>query len=80
METRARRELLALPADVRQLLSDTIDDLALVPRPRGAKKLTGRNGYRVRRGAYRVLYTVDDMLRLVRIYRAGHRRDVYRRL
>lgn len=33
-----------------------------------------------RRGAYRVLYEVDDDRGIVRVVRIDHRRDVYRRL
>lgn len=32
----------------------------------------------VRRGAYRVLYRIDDSRREVVVLRVGHRRDVYR--
>ncbi|MBZ5496427.1 MAG: type II toxin-antitoxin system RelE/ParE family toxin [Acidobacteriia bacterium] len=80
LETRARREYRDLPAETRELISDAIDDLQADPRPPGCKKLVGGNGFRVRTGDYRILYTVDDNLHLVRIYRIGHRREVYRRL
>ncbi len=80
LESRARREFLDLPKDVRQRLSAAIDDLQREPRPPGAKKLAGVEGYRLRKGAYRILYTIDDGARLVRVYRLGHRREVYRRL
>lgn len=77
LETRARRELLDLQREVQGRIAEVIDDLAKNPRPPGSKKLTGYEGYRVRKGDYRVLYTVDDKKRLVRIYRIGHRREVY---
>lgn len=77
-ETRAKKEFLKLAAGVRQDLADVIDDLAENPRPPGAKKLVDQNGYRVRQGDYRILYLIDDRARLVRIYRVGNRRDVYR--
>ena len=48
------------------------------PRPPGARKLTGREGYRIRIGAYRILYEVEDEQRRIRIYHIGHRKDVYR--
>ena len=32
----------------------------------------------VRRGAYRILYRIDDARREVVVLRVGHRRDVYR--
>lgn len=79
LETRALKELKGLPKDRRELLSGVLDDLERDPRPPGAKKLSGVEGWRVRKGDYRVLYTVDDSSRLVRVYRIGHRREVYRR-
>jgi mRNA interferase RelE/StbE len=80
LETGARRELSDLPKDVQALIIPVLDDLQRDPRPPGTKKITGNPGYRVRKGRYRILYTVDDDLRLVRVYRIGHRRDVYRNL
>lgn len=79
LETRALKELKGLPKDRRELISGVLDDLERDPRPPGAKKLAGVDGWRVRKGDYRVLYTVDDSSRLVRVYRIGHRREVYRR-
>ena len=78
LETRARREYRQLPVRVREQVSDTIDDLQADPRPPGCKKLVGDIGYRVRTGDYRILYTIDDAAARVRIYRIGHRREVYR--
>jgi mRNA interferase RelE/StbE len=79
LETRARRELLDLPRATARLLAEVIDDLQKDPRPPGCKKLVGVDGYRVRKGDCRVLYSVDDGKRLMRVYRIGHRREVYRR-
>jgi mRNA interferase RelE/StbE len=78
VETRARREYRDLPSHIREQIADAIDDLQLNPRPPGAKKLVGKNGYRIRTGDYRILYAIDDQLHLVRVYRIGHRREVYR--
>lgn len=78
LESRARRELLDLPKNYQRRAADILDDLSSNPRPPGAKKLVGQNGYRVRTGDYRILYTVDDRKRLVHIYRIGHRREIYR--
>ncbi len=78
LESRARRELLELPRNIQRRAADILDDLSNNPRPPGAKKLVGQDGYRVRMGDYRILYTIDDRKRLVRIYRIGHRREIYR--
>jgi mRNA interferase RelE/StbE len=52
--------------------------LAEDPRPPGCEKLPGRQGYRLRQGRYRIVYTIDDDARAVRVVKLGHRRDVYR--
>lgn len=78
LESRARRELLDLPRNIQRRAADILEDLSNNPRPPGAKKLTGQDGYRVRTGDYRILYTIDDRKRMVRIYRIGHRREIYR--
>jgi mRNA interferase RelE/StbE len=54
-----------------------IELLALDPRPPAARKLSGRDGYRVRVGDYRILYTVRDDVLLIVVVAIGHRRDVY---
>lgn len=61
----------------RQRVVVRIMALAKAPRPLGCLKLTGREGYRVRQGSFRILYEVDDVKRTVTIFRIGHRRDVY---
>lgn len=78
LESRAKRELLDLPRKLQRRVADILDDLAANPRPMGAKKLTNQEGYRVRSGDYRILYVIDDRSRVVRIYRIGHRREIYR--
>ena len=78
LETRARKEFLGLPTQIQDRLREAIDDLAQDPRPPGVKKLSGIEGYRLRKGDYRVLFTIDDKAKEIRIYRIGHRREIYR--
>lgn len=75
---RAERQLAKLPAGHLSRLLDAIRALAGEPRPAGCRKLKGRDGYRLRIGAYRVVYAIDDRERTVTILDLGHRRDVYR--
>jgi mRNA interferase RelE/StbE len=75
---RAQNELAALPLDTYEKLKNAISALAENPRPRGCKKLTGREGWRIRLGAYRVIYKIDEAEKLVTVLHVGHRRDVYR--
>jgi mRNA interferase RelE/StbE len=54
--------------------------LAENPRPAGVKKLKGNNEdlYRIRSGDYRVVYSIEDEIRVVDIRKIGHRKDIYR--
>jgi len=62
----------------RQRVVARIGALAEDPRPPGCTKLSGQEAYRVRQGAYRILYTIDDDVLMVEVVKVGHRRDVYR--
>ena len=56
-----------------------VEGLASNPRPAQVEKLAGsENAYRIRRGDYRVLFTVDDQKKAVVVYKVAHRREVYR--
>lgn len=79
LESRARKAYLDLSKEAAERIGEALDDLARDPRPPGAKKLAGVEGYRVRVGDYRILFAVDDERKLVRVYLIGHRREVYRR-
>ena len=49
------------------------------PRPPGCKKLSGEEKYRIRVGAYRILYQIVDHELIVTVVRVCHRRDAYRK-
>ena len=74
----AARELEALPKRDRIRVVERIGGLASSPRPSGSERLSGEEKYRVRQGAYRVVYSVDEASRVVEVVKIGHRRDVYR--
>lgn len=75
----AERELREIPKqDLRRIMT-RIHGLAGDPRPPGCEKLSGQERYRVRQGAYRIVYSVDDESRSVEVVKIGHRREVYRR-
>ncbi|HJW88012.1 MAG TPA: type II toxin-antitoxin system RelE/ParE family toxin [Dehalococcoidia bacterium] len=73
----AEREMDKLPTSFHTRISKKMLSLEDNPRPRGAKKLSGREEYRLRVGDYRVLYTIDDKGRIVTIFAVGHRREIY---
>ncbi len=75
----ALKSLLRIPPPYQQRIRDKIRILSTTPRPPGSKKLKGsRNRYRIRIGDYRVLYTVHDKGRLIRIVVIARRREAYR--
>ena len=51
-----------------------------LPEGTDIKKLKGHNLYRLRVGDCRILYTVDDFIRLIDIESIDNRGDVYKRL
>lgn len=75
---RAQRELGRLPSGIYERVRDAIRSLGEEPRPSGCRKLSGRAGWRIRVGDYRVIYEVEDSPPEVTILHVGHRRDVYR--
>jgi mRNA interferase RelE/StbE len=75
---RAQKELAGLPDEAYEQIREAIRALGSEPRPHGCLKLTGREGWRLRVGHYRVLYDIDDKKRTVTILHLGHRRFVYR--
>lgn len=76
----ADRELWKVPEPLRSRLFRSIKALGEEPRPAGCKKLVGsKDGYRVRVGSYRILYSIQDKLCIVRIESVGDRKDIYRK-
>ena len=74
----AHKQVCKLPVKTQERINRAIARLADEPRPFGSRKLTSREGYRVRVGDYRILYSVDDATKIVVIYRVMSRGDVYR--
>lgn len=71
-------EAIAVKRD-RQRVVKKIASLGADPRPSGCEKLAGKSDlYRVRVGQYRVLYAIEDAIRVVLVVKVGHRREVYR--
>lgn len=76
----ALKELEALPIKANRIIIKAIDGLSIEPRPEGSKKLKGEKEYmwRIRVGDYRVLYTIEDTIRIVDVRKIGHRRNIYK--
>ena len=69
-----RKELDGLDDETYLRIVAAIHRLRENPRPPSKKKLTGQEVYRIRLGDYRVLYSVDDKAKEVRI-EAVRKRD-----
>lgn len=63
--------------DLKKIIS-RIEALAKDPRPPGHEKLTGRERYRLRRGHYRIVYSIKDKELTLWVVKVGHRKEVYR--
>ncbi len=75
----AEKDLRKLDRTVQRRVLRAIDGLAGDPRPDGCRKLVGsEDAFRIRVGDYRVIYTVDDVVRIVAIENVRHRREAYR--
>lgn len=73
----AERDLRRLPRPLFLRINQAILALANDPRPTGTRKLKGAlEGWRLRVGDFRILFQVDDSVRVVTIVRVQHRRDV----
>jgi mRNA interferase RelE/StbE len=74
----AERELQNLPATLHDRVIKRLMMLKENPRPNDIKKIHGREGFRIRVGEYRVLYTINDSRKTVEVFSVAHRKEVYR--
>ena len=76
----AAKDLRRLPNDMVSRLHSTLGNLREQPRPVGSQKLVNVHPetWRVRVGDWRVLYRVNDELKMVYVVTVAHRREVYR--
>jgi mRNA interferase RelE/StbE len=80
LERSAERDLRRLSAEMHERVIAAIQGLARNPRPPGCRKLTGsKNDWRIRVGDHRVVYEIADEIRVIRVNRVRHRREVYHR-
>ncbi|MGH3660851.1 MAG: type II toxin-antitoxin system RelE family toxin [Micromonosporaceae bacterium] len=75
----AERQLRKLDRQDARRLAPAIQQLAVDPRPRGYRALTGRPGeFRIRVGDWRVVYEIADRVLRVLVLVIAHRREVQR--
>ena len=79
LERSGEKDLARLASEVHDRVIAAIQALARNPRPPGCRKLAGsKNDWRIRVRDYRVIYEIADEIRIVRVNRVRHRREVYR--
>lgn len=75
---RAYRQRKKLSPQLKKLTLHLIQKLANNPFPPKSKKLSGREGYRLRYGDYRIIYTVDKNSKIITVTAIAHRRMIYK--
>jgi mRNA interferase RelE/StbE len=79
LEHAAEKDLKKLSGKVFYRIITHIKSLAETPRPSGCRKITGtKNDWRIRIGDYRIIYEIDDSVRVVKVMRVRDRREAYR--
>jgi len=75
----ALKELKQLPRHTVVVITQSIEHLSANPHPAGCKKLKSskENLWRIRVGDYRIIYLIDDIIRIVNVRNIGHRKDIY---
>lgn len=64
-----------------EMVARTISSLEQNPRPRRVKKLADSGLWRIRKGVYRIVYSIDDEAKSVIIVRVARRQeDTYKSL
>lgn len=74
---RAQKKLVKIPDPYFSNIKEAILALADNPRPKGYKKLKGREGYQIRVANFRILYEIQDKILLVDVIDLGHRKEIY---
>jgi mRNA interferase RelE/StbE len=74
----AVKELSQIPKKDLVKIVKNINSLADNPRPKGSKKLSREEKYRIRYGNYRILYLIEDDVLVVYVIKVAHRKEIYR--
>jgi mRNA interferase RelE/StbE len=75
----AEKSLSKLPKKIQLRIQGAITILASNPLPPVAKKLVGRDNYRLRVSDYRIVYSIHENILTVKTIPIGHRSEIYRR-
>ena len=75
----AEKSLSKLPKKLQLRIQGVITTLASNPLPPVARKLVGRDTYRLRVSDYRIVYSIHENILTVKIVTVGHRREIYKK-
>jgi mRNA interferase RelE/StbE len=76
----ALKEILSLPEKLSSRVQSAIEGLSENPRPFGYIKLHGfENLFRIRVGDIRVIYAIEEEIKIIEIRTIGNRREIYRK-
>lgn len=73
-----KKDFRKIPKNDAVKIMHRIKSLSDDPRPMWSKKLSARDEYRARQGNYRILYVIEDTIKIVQVTAVGHRRNIYR--
>jgi mRNA interferase RelE/StbE len=76
----ASKEIELLPKHKVTRVMSKIEELGFNPRPPGCKKLAGtaEKLWRIRSGNYRIVYSVEDEIKIVEVRSVGDRKNIYK--
>lgn len=80
IKRQAKKKLQLLSGDLRYKITEQIVFLGKDPDSKSldVKKLQGKNGFRLRVGQWRVIFTRDDLIKIISIEKIGSRGDIYK--
>ena len=79
VSNRAIKELENIPDKIFLKFDAIIQSLKENPRPVGSIKLTEKEEYRIRVCDYRLIYTIEDDIMEIHIFKVAHRKEVYKK-
>ncbi len=72
------RDFFKLPADIQRQIEARIDEMGRRLGGFPHHRLSGSNNFRLRVGAYRIIYSFDVRKNEIHLLAVGHRREIYR--
>jgi mRNA interferase RelE/StbE len=79
IERSAQKALSGIQRAERDRVIEAVRSLSAEPRPSGRQEAFRQGAWRIRVGAYRIIYEIQDERLVVLVIQIGHRREVYRR-